>query len=151
MPGSGTRRGHGRAGASHRRCCRSEGLRNCAVHRWQVSRVEGDRLVVPATAPEGDRQSRRQRRLAALGGEKSMTAKILVLAGRRSAALDPLAKAAGVTHKCLVPVRGEAMVGRVLRTAADAWPDAELFLSVDDFSAVAEEPDRKSTRLNSSH
>src|SRR3546814_18030148 len=32
------------------------------------------------------------------------------------------------------------MVGRVLRTAADAWPDAELFLSVDDFSAVAEEP-----------
>src|SRR3546814_7692056 len=69
-----------------------------------------------------------------------MTAKILVLAGRRSAALDPLAKAAGVTHKCLVPVRGEAMVGRVLRTAADAWPDAELFLSVDDFSAVAEEP-----------
>src|SRR3546814_11444534 len=69
-----------------------------------------------------------------------MTAKILVLAGRRSAALDPLAKAAGVTHKCLVPVRGEAMVGRVLRTAADAWPDAELFLSVDDFSAVADEP-----------
>src|SRR3546814_5468886 len=60
--------------------------------------------------------------------------------GRRSAALDPLAKAAGVTHKCLVPVRGEAMVGLVLRTAADAWPDAELFLSVDDFSAVAEEP-----------
>src|SRR3546814_9955441 len=32
------------------------------------------------------------------------------------------------------------MVGRVLRTAADAWPDAELFLSVDDFSVVAEEP-----------
>src|SRR3546814_5707814 len=69
-----------------------------------------------------------------------MTAKILVLAGRRSAALDPLANAAGVTHKCLVPVRGAAMVGRALRTAADAWPDAELFLSVDDFRAVAEEP-----------
>src|SRR3546814_16026459 len=34
----------------------------------------------------------------------------------------------------------EAMVGRVLRTAADARPDAVLFLSVDDFSAVAEEP-----------
>lgn len=69
-----------------------------------------------------------------------MTAKILVLAGRRSATLDPLAEAAGVTHKCLVPVQGEAMVGRVLRTAAEAWPDAALFLSVDDFSAVAEEP-----------
>lgn len=69
-----------------------------------------------------------------------MAAKILVLAGRRSATLDPLAEAAGVTHKCLVPVQGEAMVGRVLRTAADAWPDAELFLSVEDFAAVAEEP-----------
>src|SRR3546814_6430324 len=38
---------------------------------------------------------------------------------------------------CALPI---SMVGRVLRTAADAWPDAELFLSVDDFSAVAEEP-----------
>ena len=31
-------------------------------------------------------------------------------------------------------------MGRVLRTAAEAWPDAELFLSVEDFGAVAEEP-----------
>lgn len=69
-----------------------------------------------------------------------MTPKILVLAGRRSATLDPLAAAAGVTHKCLVPVGGEAMVGRVLKTAASAWPDAELFLSVEDFAAVAHEP-----------
>lgn len=69
-----------------------------------------------------------------------MAEKILVLAGRRSATLDPLAEAAGVTHKCLVPVRGEAMVGRVLRTASEAWPDGELFLSVEDFDAVAEEP-----------
>src|SRR3546814_17058718 len=103
---------------------------------------------------------------------------ILVRAGRRSSVLDPGSKAAGFNRKGLVPVRGEAMVGRLLRTAADAWPDAELFLSVDDFSAVAEEPtvahlhaagrltpiearfhivdsvveaNRKSTRLNSSH
>lgn len=69
-----------------------------------------------------------------------MTPKILVLAGRRSATLDPLAEAAGVTHKCLVPVGGEAMVGRVLRTAAAACPDAALFLSVEDFEAVAAEP-----------
>ena len=69
-----------------------------------------------------------------------MTTKILVLAGRRSATLDPLAEAAGVTHKCLVPVRGEAMVGRVLRTAAEACPEADLFLSVEDFAAVADEP-----------
>jgi GTP:adenosylcobinamide-phosphate guanylyltransferase len=65
---------------------------------------------------------------------------ILVLAGRRSASLDPLAEAAGVTHKCLVPVAGEAMVGRVLRIADAAFPQAPLFLSVEDFAAVAHEP-----------
>lgn len=66
--------------------------------------------------------------------------KILVLAGRRSATLDPLAEAAGVSHKCLVPVAGQAMIGRVLETAAAATPDAELFVSVEDFSVIANEP-----------
>jgi hypothetical protein len=32
------------------------------------------------------------------------------------------------------------MVGRVLRTCAEAWRDAELFLSVEDFDTVAQEP-----------
>ena len=65
---------------------------------------------------------------------------LLVLAGRRSATLDPLAEKAGVSHKCLVPVQGEAMVGRVLRIAAEAFPDAPLFLSIEDFGLVAAEP-----------
>ncbi len=65
---------------------------------------------------------------------------ILVLAGRRASSLDPLAAGAGVSHKAMVPVRGEAMVGRVLRIAADAFPEAPLFISVEDFSAIAEEP-----------
>jgi GTP:adenosylcobinamide-phosphate guanylyltransferase len=65
---------------------------------------------------------------------------ILVLAGRRSSTLDPLAAKAGVTHKALVPVAGEAMVGRVLRIAAEAFPDAPLFVSVEDFAAIAREP-----------
>lgn len=65
---------------------------------------------------------------------------ILVLAGRRSASLDPLAAKAGVSHKCLVPVLGEAMVGRVLRTADEAFPDSPLYLSIEDFSLAAEEP-----------
>ncbi len=71
-----------------------------------------------------------------------MTSKphILVLAGRRSATLDPLAEEAGVSHKCLVPVLGEAMVGRVLRAADEAFPDSPLFLSIEDFSLVADEP-----------
>jgi CTP:molybdopterin cytidylyltransferase MocA len=66
--------------------------------------------------------------------------RILVLAGRRSAALDPLAATLGVSHKALVPVAGEAMVGRVLRTAAGAFPDSPLFVSVEDFAVIAREP-----------
>lgn len=66
--------------------------------------------------------------------------KILVLAGRRSASLDPLAAKLGVSHKALVPVAGEAMVGRVLRIAAEAFPQAPLFVSVEDFSIIAAEP-----------
>jgi GTP:adenosylcobinamide-phosphate guanylyltransferase len=66
--------------------------------------------------------------------------RILVLAGRRSAALDPLAAKLGVSHKALVPVAGEAMVGRVLRTAAEAFPDSPLFVSVEDFAVIAHEP-----------
>jgi len=65
---------------------------------------------------------------------------ILVLAGRRSAATDPLAARAGVTHKAMVPVGGEAMLGRVLRIAEEAYPEAKLYVSVDDSDAVACEP-----------
>jgi hypothetical protein len=66
--------------------------------------------------------------------------RILVLAGRRSATLDPLAAATGVSHKALVPVAGEAMIGRVLRIAAEAFPDSPLFVSVEDFAIIAAEP-----------
>jgi hypothetical protein len=66
--------------------------------------------------------------------------RILVLAGRRSASLDPLAAKLGVSHKALVPVAGEAMVGRVLRTAAEAFPESPLFVSVEDFALIADEP-----------
>jgi molybdopterin-guanine dinucleotide biosynthesis protein A len=68
------------------------------------------------------------------------TPNILVLAGRRSSTLDPLAAKMGVTHKALVPVAGEAMVGRVLRIVDEAFPEAPLFVSVDDFSVIAGEP-----------
>jgi GTP:adenosylcobinamide-phosphate guanylyltransferase len=69
-----------------------------------------------------------------------MSPKILVLAGRRSSTPDPLAAAAGVSHKAMVPVKGEAMVGRVLRIAEEAYPDSPLYVSVDDFPAIAGEP-----------
>jgi GTP:adenosylcobinamide-phosphate guanylyltransferase len=66
--------------------------------------------------------------------------RILVLAGRRSATPDPLAAKFGVSEKALVPVAGEAMIGRVLRIAAEAFPDSPLFVSVEDFATVAAEP-----------
>lgn len=68
------------------------------------------------------------------------TPRILVMAGRRSATLDPLAAKLGVSHKALVPVAGEAMVGRVLRIAAEAFPQSPLFVSVEDFAIIAAEP-----------
>jgi GTP:adenosylcobinamide-phosphate guanylyltransferase len=70
----------------------------------------------------------------------SASPSILVLAGRRSASPDPLAAKTGVSHKALVPVAGEAMVGRVLRIAAEAFPEAPLFVSIEDFAAIAGEP-----------
>jgi GTP:adenosylcobinamide-phosphate guanylyltransferase len=66
--------------------------------------------------------------------------KILVLAGRRSASLDPLAAKMGVSHKALVPVAGEAMIGRSLRIADEAFPDSPLFVAVEDFAVIAGEP-----------
>jgi molybdopterin-guanine dinucleotide biosynthesis protein A len=40
---------------------------------------------------------------------------VLVLAGRRSSTLDPMAEARGVSHKCVVPVGGVPMIERVYR------------------------------------
>lgn len=68
------------------------------------------------------------------------TPKLLVLAGRRSGALDPLAERAGVSHKCMVPVRGQAMIGRVLATLDRAFPDAQIAISIEDFGLIAKEP-----------
>lgn len=65
---------------------------------------------------------------------------ILVLAGQRSGALDPLAERAGVSHKCLVPVLGEAMIGRVLRIVAEAFPSAPIYVSIEDPAVIREEP-----------
>lgn len=42
----------------------------------------------------------------------------LIMAGKRSGVLDPLAERAGVAQKCVVPVRGIAMIERVVREVA---------------------------------
>ncbi len=66
--------------------------------------------------------------------------KLLVLAGRRNAALDPLAERFGVSHKCLVPVAGEAMIGRVLNIVDQAFPDAPIHVSIENFDLIKDEP-----------
>ena len=70
----------------------------------------------------------------------SSSPNVLVLAGRRNAGLDPLAERFGVSHKCLVPVLGKAMISRVLEIVDRAFPDAPIFVSIEDFSIIEGEP-----------
>lgn len=65
---------------------------------------------------------------------------ILLLAGRRQRILDTLAENAGVSHKCLAPVAGEAMIGRVLRTLEEAFPQARIHVSIDRCDELDKEP-----------
>ena len=62
------------------------------------------------------------------------TVTAMIMAGKRSGALDPLAARAGVAQKCVVPVLGVPMVERVARNVA-ACP------LVRDMIIVAHEPD----------
>ncbi|MDM7955368.1 hypothetical protein [Blastomonas sp.] len=57
---------------------------------------------------------------------------ILILAGKRDGKLDPLAKAAGVTHKCNVPIQGKPLLQWVLEGVRDAWPESAIWVSIHD-------------------
>lgn len=57
-----------------------------------------------------------------------MIGAILILAGRRPGAIDPLAASHGVADKCLVPVAGRPMIAHVLRAAAVSEA-AQIFVS----------------------
>lgn len=48
-----------------------------------------------------------------------MKATALIMAGKRSGTLDPLAAEAGVSQKCVVPVFGKPMIEHVVRAVAD--------------------------------
>ncbi len=41
---------------------------------------------------------------------------IILLAGQRAGVINPLAERAGVSHKCLVPIRGKPLIAHVLDT-----------------------------------
>ncbi|MDY7096951.1 MAG: NTP transferase domain-containing protein [Pseudomonadota bacterium] len=65
----------------------------------------------------------------------------LIMAGKRSGVLDPLAERAGVAQKCVVPVNGVPMVARVVDAVA-ACPE------VGAIRIVAHEPDEIAAQPN---
>ena len=52
---------------------------------------------------------------------------IILLAGQRAGVVNPLAARAGVSHKCLAPIRGRPLIARVLDSARDA-PGCRIFI-----------------------
>ena len=60
------------------------------------------------------------------------TPTILVLAGKRDGALDPLAERAGVSHKAVIPVAGKPLISHVLERLEEAWSDARIIVSIHD-------------------
>lgn len=65
----------------------------------------------------------------------------LILAGKRDGAIDALAAAAGVTHKCLVPIAGRPLIAHVLEALGDAPQVSEIIVSVDAASTIAHLPE----------
>lgn len=56
---------------------------------------------------------------------------VIVLAAQRDGRLDPLAEAAGVTHKCLVPIDGKPLLAHVLDALATVDGVADIAISVE--------------------
>ncbi|MCA1748075.1 MAG: nucleotidyltransferase family protein [Parasphingopyxis sp.] len=63
---------------------------------------------------------------------------LLVMAGKRDGTLDPLAARAGVSHKAVVPIGGKPLIGHVLATLEEAWPDAPILVSIHEPAVIAE-------------
>ncbi|WP_373488645.1 spore coat biosynthesis protein F [Blastomonas sp.] len=68
------------------------------------------------------------------------TPTILILAGKRDGKLDPLAEAAGVSHKCKVPIQGKPLLQWVLEGVQDAWPDSPIWISIHDPAVISDIP-----------
>jgi GTP:adenosylcobinamide-phosphate guanylyltransferase len=56
---------------------------------------------------------------------------VIILAGQRAGALNPLAARAGVSHKCLAPIRGRPLIAYVLDTMSSAPAVKEIRISVE--------------------
>ncbi|MEM7690666.1 MAG: NTP transferase domain-containing protein [Pseudomonadota bacterium] len=64
----------------------------------------------------------------------------LIMAGKRSGALDPLAERAGVAQKCVVPVNGVPMVARVAQAVAGTPEVGEIRVVAHETKEVAAHP-----------
>ena len=56
---------------------------------------------------------------------------IILLAGQRTGAVNPLAERAGVSHKCLVPIRGRPLIDHVLDTVTALPAVREVRISLE--------------------
>ncbi|MCH7944030.1 MAG: NTP transferase domain-containing protein, partial [Proteobacteria bacterium] len=60
----------------------------------------------------------------------------LVLAGRRGGEEDPVAALGRCSHKCLIPIAGQAMLARVLRALAQSESVGAMAISIDDAAVL---------------
>ena len=60
---------------------------------------------------------------------------IVILAAQRNGRLDPLAAEAGVTHKCMVPIRGLPLLAHVLSALGEVGKIESIRISVEDGAA----------------
>lgn len=56
---------------------------------------------------------------------------VIILAGQRAGAINPLAARAGVSHKCLVPIAGKPLIAHVLDTVTALPAVAEIRISLE--------------------
>lgn len=56
---------------------------------------------------------------------------VIILAGQRAGVVNPLAARAGVSHKCLVPIRGKPLIAYVLDTVTGLENVSEIRISLE--------------------
>jgi len=64
----------------------------------------------------------------------------LILAGKRHAVVDPLAAAAGVSHKCLVPVANLPMISHVANALAASPEIGQMRVSIEEIAIIEQVP-----------
>lgn len=72
-----------------------------------------------------------------------MAATAIVMAGRREGSVDPLAAAAGLEDKCVLPVAGRPMIGHVLATLRDTSEIGRIVVSVNDPAVLDAVPEAR--------